>query len=110
MFNIKTEFVVNKKLILEIKSFVPYRPLIQITPTNWKPIIYSALIQGIKFLEDRVFWNIDFVERTNLFGLYHTNKWEHLYLNILDFKMSIHQSEIEQYFKQLIHYRNIICK
>ena len=89
----------NKKLHLEIKSFNPYRPLLQITPTNWKPIVYTALFQGIKFLDDRLYWNLDIVERTNLFDLERTNKWEHLILNMLDFNMSIHHTKIEQYFK-----------
>ena len=60
---------------------------------------------AIKLIEDGNLWNLDIVERTMLFDLKFTNRLEHLFINILDFKMAIKNQTIEEYFKWLILYK-----
>jgi hypothetical protein len=79
----------KKTAINEIINFVPFRPLLQLTPANWKPIVYTALILAIKYLEDRRYWNKDIVDNTMLFDIKDTNNFEHLFLNIIDFNLHI---------------------
>ena len=75
----------------EIISFVPYRPLLQLTPANWKPIVYMSIILAIKYVQDTVYWNKDIVDHTMLFELDETNKFEHLFLNVIDFNIHVEQ-------------------
>ena len=75
----------------EIISFVPYRPLFQMTPANWKPIVYIAIILAVKYLQDTIYWNKDIVEHTMLFELHETNKFEHLFLDVIDFNINVEQ-------------------
>ena len=86
-------------------QFEPYRPLFQLTPSNWKSIVYTAIILAVKLIEDRNIWNIDIVTNLNIFDLRHTNKYEHLFLNILDFKMFVNPRLFEEYFKWLQLYK-----
>ena len=71
--------------VLELLNFSPYRPLLQITPSNWKVLIYISIIVSVKYLVDRNIWNIDMVNILALFDLKNTNKFEHLFLGLLDF-------------------------
>jgi hypothetical protein len=56
-------------------------------PCNWKPVLYTALMIGVKFYDDIYFWNIDLVNRLNTFSLDEMNKWENLLLEILEFSI-----------------------
>ena len=92
------------ELASDMLSFKPLRPLFQVTPYNWKPILYIAMLTSLKYVDDRYFWNIDLVEKLRLFDIKATNKFEHLFLNLLDFELYVSQSEFEEYFKWLILY------
>ena len=75
------------------------------TPANWKGVVYIAMILAVKQIEDRNIWNIDIVHNLNIFDLKHTNKLEHLFLNLLDFKMYVKPKLFEEYFKWLLLYK-----
>ena len=58
----------------------------------------------MKYIDDRYFWNIDIVEKLRIFDLKATNKFEHLFLNLLDFSMYVSPSEFDEYFKWFVLY------
>lgn len=78
------------------------------TPANWKPIVYTAVILAIKNLEDRVYWNKDIVDYTMLYDIKETNNFEHLFLNLIDFNLHIENPISESYFKWLTLYKKLI--
>ena len=78
--------------------------------TNWKPILYIALITATKYLEDRYFWNIDIVNHLKLFDIKVTNRYEHIFLNLLDFNIGLCTKEFESYYKWLVIYQKFIEK
>ena len=63
---------------------------------------------SIKYYEDRVIWNIDFVEKTQLFDLQLVNKLEHLYIKMCDFDLKVENRKVEEYFKWLQLYKQFI--
>ena len=63
------------------------------------------MILACKLIEDRNLWNIDIVYNLNIFDLKYTNKFEHLFLNLLDFKMYVKPCLFEEYFKWLQLYK-----
>lgn len=92
----------------KLLEFNPYRPLFQLTPSNWRVVLYTSIITAVKYIEDRNIWNIDIVNTLSLFDLIHTNKYEHLFLNVLDFNMHVKNKLFEEYFKWLVLYKEFI--
>ena len=84
---------------------MPYRPLLQITPANWRPIVYICLILMVKFIEDNPKNNNFYSGRISLFDLKFTNELEHLVLNMSDFQINIESKTVEEYFKLLLLYK-----
>ena len=70
--------------------------------------MYISLIISIKWLDDRYYWNSDVCDKLTLFDVQATNKYEHLFLNLLDFKMSVHHSKFDSYYKWLLLYSKFI--
>ena len=62
------------------------------------------MLTSLKYLDDRYFWNIDLVEKLRVFDLKSTNKYEHLFLNLLDFELYVSDPDFDEYFKWLIIY------
>ena len=79
-------------------------PMFQLNVFNWKPILYTAIIVAIKFLDDRYFWNIDIVNKLKLYDLQTTNHYEHMFLNLLDFQVGVSLHEFDNYIKCLVLY------
>ena len=98
----------HDQLYLDLKTYLPYRPLLQITPANWRPIVYITLILVVKFIEDKPKSNRHYAERISLFDLKFTNELEHLVLNISDFQINAGSVIVEEYFKWLLLYKQFI--
>ena len=71
------------KIVDELRGFRPNRPCLQILPQNWKSIVYSTLIIAAKYWDDKYYWNIDVVNRVQMFDIEHMNKYENGILEIL---------------------------
>ena len=67
--------------------------------------MYSALILAVKFIEDRYFWNIDIVNRLELFDLDETNHFENILLNFHNFDISKCTNQFDNYLKWLVVYQ-----
>lgn len=100
----------NGPLIEELKGFKPMRPCLQILPQNWKPLIYTAVIMATKYWDDKYYWNVDVVNRLQMFDLQSMNKWENMFLEILQFNFYFSPKEFNSYFKWLIIYNKFIEK
>lgn len=61
-----------------------------------------------KYWEDKYFWNIDVVEKIKVFDLKQTNKFENLFVLLLDFEFKVDNEIFEEYFKWLVLYQHYI--
>ena len=71
-------------------------------------LLYTSLIISVKYIVDRNIWNVDLVNVLALFDLKNTNKYEHLFLNVLDFNVFVQTRLYEEYFKWLVLYKEFI--
>lgn len=58
----------------------------QIVQENYRPLIITGILVASKFFEDINFWNIDFVEVSQIYSLKSINMLESFFLSLLDFK------------------------
>jgi hypothetical protein len=75
---------------------------------NWRPMVYTSILVATKYWEDKYFWNIDIVDKIRVFDLAHTNKYENLFVALLDFEFVIDIEVFEEYFKWLVLYQTYI--
>jgi hypothetical protein len=75
---------------------------------NWRPIIYTSFLIATKYWEDRYFWNVDVVEKLKLFNLSDTNRYENLFVAILEFRFYVPIETVQEYFKHLMLYQHFL--
>ena len=75
---------------------------------NWRPLIFTCFLIASKFWEDRYFWNVDVVEKLELFSLKDTNRYENLLACILDFEFAVSIETVQEYFKWLVLYQHYL--
>lgn len=80
--------IMNTNASYELMDMKPACPLFQVHPVNWKPLVYISLLESIKFLEDNLFWNAEVVAKLKLFDLAATNRYEHLFLSLIEFELA----------------------
>lgn len=80
-------------------------PLLHIQPKNWRSIIYTAVLLAVKYWEDRVYWNNKVVEKLQIFDLKTTNKFENLFIELIDFKLNVKNEVFDEYFRWLAVYK-----
>lgn len=76
-------------------------PQFQMNSANWRAVLYSVALVALKFIDDRCFFNIDFVDFLELFNLEETNKWELLVLSLLQFDLNVDQDLFFEYLQGL---------
>ena len=75
---------------------------------NWRPLVYTSILLATKFYEDRFFKNIDVVNKLKIFDLASTNRYEHTFLDLMNFELSIRHEKLVEYFNWLVLYHNFI--
>lgn len=93
---------------LEIAELQPLRPLFQVMPYNWKPILYTALAISVKFQEDLSIETQLLCRATRMFNKQQTNKWMNVFTSIIDFEFHVDFNLYDNYFKWLIIYNKFI--
>ena len=102
--------MMNTNAAVELMDMKPAYPLFQVQPVNWKPLVYTAILLSVKFLEDNLFWNADVVAKLKLFDLQATNRYEHLFLSVIDFELAPAPQQFDDYFKWLLIYKQFVDK
>jgi hypothetical protein len=77
---------------------------IEIRNINWKPLVFTAILLASKFWEDINFWNIDYVERLDLYPLKSINRMESEFLSLCDYNIYVsaeHYVEYQTRIKQV---------
>lgn len=62
---------------------------IEIRSLNWKPLVFTAILLASKFWEDISFWNIDYVERLDLYPLKSINRMESEFLSLCNYNIYV---------------------
>ena len=62
---------------------------IEIRFSNWKPLVFTAILLASKFWEDINFWNIDYVETLEIFPLKSINRMESEFLSLCDYNIYV---------------------
>ena len=80
----------------------------QITPSNWKVLVYIAIVISVKYIDDNIIWNSEIINDLALFDLKYTNRYEHFFLGLLDFDVYVQNRLFEEYFRCLVFYKEFI--
>ena len=70
---------------------------IEIRFLNWKPLTFSAILLASKFWDDISFWNIDYVEQLEIYGLKEVNRMESEFLSLCNYNIYVSADAYEQY-------------
>ena len=62
---------------------------IEIRYINWRPLVFTSILLASKFWEDINFWNIDYVERLNLYPLKSINRMESEFISLCDYNIYV---------------------
>lgn len=62
---------------------------IEVRSLNWKPLVFTAILLASKFWEDISFWNIDYVERLDLYPLKSINRMESEFLSLCNYNIYV---------------------
>lgn len=62
---------------------------IEIRYINWKPLVFTAILLASKFWEDISFWNIDYVDRLDLYPLKSINRMECEFLSLCNYNIYV---------------------
>lgn len=62
---------------------------IEIRYSNWKPLLFISILLASKFWEDINFWNVDYVEGLNLYGLKHINRLESEFISLCQYNLYV---------------------
>jgi hypothetical protein len=71
----------------------PLRPLFQVTPYNWRPIVYTSLIMSIKYQEDLQIKNKLIYQALELFDPAQMHYWMHIFSVLIDYNFHITETE-----------------
>lgn len=74
---------------------------IEIRYNNWRPLLFTAILLASKFWEDICFWNIDYVERLDLFPLKSINRMESEFLSLCNYNIYV-SAELYQGYRQVL--------
>lgn len=88
----------------------PLRPFVQITPYNWKPILFTALIASIRMQIDLPFSNLFLEHSLMLFTSEEISHWMNMFCVLLDHRLCVSKSDFDSYFKWLVIYRQLQIK
>lgn len=77
---------------------------IEIRYLNWKPLVFTAILLASKFWEDINFWNIDYVDRLDLYPLKAINRMESEFLSLCNYNIYVSAELYVDYYTRV---RNI---
>ena len=77
---------------------------IEIRYLNWKPLVFTAILLASKFWEDINFWNIDYVDRLDLYPLKAINRMESEFLSLCNYNIYVSAEMYVDYYSRV---RNI---
>lgn len=81
-----TECIVISLIYLET---IMKQARIEIRNINWKPLVFTAILLASKFWEDISFWNIDYVDRLDLYPLKSINRMESEFLSLCNYNIYV---------------------
>jgi hypothetical protein len=74
-----------------------------ITPYNVRPLVMTAMLLSAKVWDDRGIWNVDCYQMyPDLASLSTMNNWERLFLDIVDFQLTVSASLFAKYYFLLL--------
>ena len=74
---------------------------IEIRYINWKPLVFTAIVLASKFWDDISFWNIDYVETLEIYGLKEINRMESEFLSLCDYNIYVSAEAYISYSSRL---------
>jgi len=74
---------------------------IEIRDFNWKPLVFTATLLASKFWEDIIWYNIDFVEKLQIYSLQSINRLESEFLSLCGYNIYVSAEKYEAYQKQV---------
>ena len=81
---------------------------IEIRYINWRPLVFTSILLASKFWEDINFWNIDYVERLNLYPLKSINRMESEFISLCDYNIYVSAELYQAYQSQIRQISNPI--
>lgn len=83
---------------------------IEIRYCNWKPLVFTAILLASKFWEDINFWNIDYVEQLELYGLKQINRMESEFLSLCNYNIYVSAENYLEYQQTIRQLHNPVQK
>ena len=68
---------------------------------SWRPLVFGAILMAVKFWEDISYWNVDFVDITNV-PLRKINELENRIFAICRYKLYVSAWEYSEYYARLV--------
>ena len=66
--------------------------------------MFSGILLATKYWDDRYFWNVDVAKVTKTFCLSEITHFEHLFLQLLEFRLKVENQDFALYFRWLHSY------
>lgn len=63
--------------------------IMEIRKQNWRPLVFTAVLLASKFFEDISYWNINFVEVSQIYYQKSVNEMESIFLGLSGYKMFV---------------------
>jgi hypothetical protein len=93
-----TECIVISLIYLET---IMKQSRIEIRFINWRPLVFTAILLASKFWEDISYWNIDFVERMDIYPLKSINRMESEFLSLCNYNIYV-SAELYTQYQQMV--------
>ena len=74
---------------------------IEVRTSNWKPLVFTSILLASKFWEDINFWNIDYVERLDLYPLKSINRMESEVLSLCNYNIYVSAELYVEYLARI---------